>query len=104
MQDIIRWLFEIQGIFGHCPRVDAFYALGLMYCVQNPKGILEDDILPDGTLVKKGGLVTYVPYAQGRMKELWGKDADEFRPERWLKDGIFIPASPSKFPAFQVGF
>lgn len=70
---------------------------------QNPKGILEDDILPDGTLVKKGGLVTYVPYAQGRMKELWGKDADEFRPERWLKDGIFIPASPSKFPAFQAG-
>ncbi|KAL6660058.1 hypothetical protein ACP70R_002180 [Stipagrostis hirtigluma subsp. patula] len=29
---------------------------------QDPKGILEDDVLPDGTKVKAGGMVTYVPY------------------------------------------
>jgi cytochrome P450 len=69
---------------------------------QNPKGVLSDDILPDGTVVKKGGLVTYVPYAMGRMTDLWGPDAQEFRPERWLKDGVFVPASPYKFTAFQV--
>ena len=69
---------------------------------QDPKGILSDDILPDGTVVKKGGLVTYVPYSMGRMTDLWGPDAEEFRPERWLKDGVFVPASPYKFTAFQV--
>lgn len=72
--------------------------------MQDPKGILEDDVLPDGTVLKKGGLVTYVPYSSGRMTELWGADASEFRPERWLKDGVFIPVSPFKFNAFQVLF
>ena len=69
---------------------------------QDPKGILADDVLPDGTVLKKGGLVTYVPYSAGRMTELWGEDANEFRPERWLKEGVFIPVSPFKFSAFQV--
>jgi len=46
--------------------------------------------------------VTYVPYSSGRMTQLWGEDANEFRPERWLKDGVFIPVSPFKFNAFQV--
>jgi cytochrome P450 len=69
---------------------------------QDPKGILADDVLPDGTVLKKGGMVTYVPYSAGRMTELWGEDASEFRPERWLKDGVFIPVSPFKFNAFQV--
>ncbi|KAG0624873.1 hypothetical protein M758_2G010800 [Ceratodon purpureus] len=70
---------------------------------QDPKGILADDVLPDGTVLKKGGLVTYVPYSAGRMTELWGEDANEFRPERWLKEGVFIPVSPFKFSAFQGG-
>nr|GMD27523.1 cytochrome P450 704B1 [Ipomoea batatas] len=54
---------------------------------QDPKGILEDDVLPDGTRVKAGGMVTYVPYSMGRMEYNWGPDADSFKPERWLKDG-----------------
>jgi cytochrome P450 len=48
-------------------------------------------------------MVSYQPYAMGRMKFIWGDDAEEFRPERWLdKDGIFQPESPFKFTAFQV--
>lgn len=70
--------------------------------VQDPKGILADDVLPDGTVLKKGGLVSYVPYAQGRAKVIWGDDAESFRPERWIKDGVFIPLSPFRFSAFQV--
>lgn len=47
--------------------------------------------------------MAYLPYAMGRMKFLWGDDADIFRPERWLdKEGVFQPESPFKFTAFQV--
>ncbi|KAH7570074.1 hypothetical protein JRO89_XS05G0040700 [Xanthoceras sorbifolium] len=70
---------------------------------QDPKGILEDDVLPDGTKVKAGGMVTYVPYSMGRMEYNWGPDAASFKPERWLKDGFFQNESPFKFTAFQAG-
>ncbi len=61
-----------------------------------------DDILPDGYRLKKGDGVYYMAYAMGRMPYIWGEDAEEFRPERWLKDGIFQPESPFKFIAFHV--
>nr|AJD25236.1 cytochrome P450 CYP704B37 [Salvia miltiorrhiza] len=70
---------------------------------QDPKGVLEDDVLPAGTKVKAGGMVTYVPYSMGRMEYNWGSDAASFKPERWLKDGVFQNASPFKFTAFQAG-
>eukprot|EP01018_Ginkgo_biloba_P037646 Gb_34128 [translate_table: standard] len=70
---------------------------------QDPKGILEDDILPDGTKLKRGGMVTYVPYSMGRMEYIWGPDAAEFKPERWFKDGALQHVSPFKFTAFQAG-
>ncbi|KAL6567698.1 hypothetical protein OROGR_001366 [Orobanche gracilis] len=118
---------------------------------RDPKGISEDDVLPDGTKAKAGGmvtyravigpvrsgylsgplmfrvsigpgyyrtglgrfssilgpltaLVTYIPYSMGRMEYNRGPDAASFKPERWLKDGIFQNASPFKFTAFQVQF
>ncbi|CAN6249803.1 unnamed protein product [Urochloa humidicola] len=68
------------------------------------KSCLSDDTLPDGYAVKKGDIVNYQPYAMGRMDFLWGADAEEFRPDRWLDDdGIFVPESPFKFTAFQAG-
>ncbi|KAK1283283.1 hypothetical protein QJS10_CPB21g00591 [Acorus calamus] len=69
---------------------------------QDPKGILKDDVLPDGTQVKAGGMVTYVPYSMGRMEYLWGPDASAFKPERWFHDGNFQNVSPFKFTAFQA--
>lgn len=44
----------------------------------------------------------YMAYAMGRMQYLWGDDADEFKPERWLSNGVFQPESPFKFVAFHV--
>ncbi|KAG2380069.1 Cytochrome P450 704B1 Long-chain fatty acid omega-hydroxylase [Vigna angularis] len=70
---------------------------------RDPKGILEDDVLPDGTKVKAGGMVTYVPYSMGRMEYNWGSDAASFVPERWFKDGVLKNESPFKFTAFQAG-
>jgi cytochrome P450 len=62
-----------------------------------------DDTLPDGTVVAKGTRVTYHAYAMGRMESVWGPDCAEFRPERWLRDGRFVPESPYRYPVFQAG-
>jgi len=71
--------------------------------LQDAKCCLSDDTLPDGYAVRKGDMVNYQPYAMGRMDFLWGADAEEFRPERWLDDdGVFVQESPFKFTAFQV--
>ncbi|XP_062201104.1 cytochrome P450 704C1-like [Phragmites australis] len=68
------------------------------------KQCFSDDVLPDGSSVSKGDIVFYVPYAMGRMEYLWGKDAEVFRPERWLdQNGEFQQESPFKFAAFQAG-
>ncbi|XP_071719840.1 cytochrome P450 94A1-like [Rutidosis leptorrhynchoides] len=68
-----------------------------------------DDVLPDGTVVKKGMVVTYHPYAMGRVEKFWGKDWKDFRPERWLeKDETtekvkFMARDPYTYPVFQAG-
>lgn len=64
----------------------------------------DDDILPDGTFVTKGTRVTYHQYAMGRMDRIWGPNCNEFKPERWLKNGVFVPENLYKYPVFQAGF
>ncbi|XP_020571395.1 cytochrome P450 94B1-like [Phalaenopsis equestris] len=65
------------------------------------KHAVTDDILPDGTLIRKGDRVTYFPYGMGRMEAIWGEDWREYRPERWM--GELLRVSPYKFPVFQAG-
>ncbi|XP_056170234.1 cytochrome P450 94A1-like [Syzygium oleosum] len=74
------------------------------------KDAVNDDVLEDGTVVKKGTTVTYHPYAMGRLEQLWGKDWPEFRPERWLRaaeDGgekwVFVNRDAFSYPVFQAG-
>ncbi|XP_044492340.1 cytochrome P450 704C1-like isoform X2 [Mangifera indica] len=62
-----------------------------------------DDVLPDGYRVKKGDGIYYTAYAMARMPYIWGDDAGEFRPERWLQNGIFQPQSHFKFVSFHGG-
>eukprot|EP01018_Ginkgo_biloba_P005210 Gb_08147 [translate_table: standard] len=63
----------------------------------------EDDVLPDGTKLMKGTKLVYFSYCMGRMKNIWGDDCLEFRPERWLRDGVFVNESEFKFPVFNAG-
>lgn len=68
----------------------------------------EDDVWPDGTVVKKGSLVTYHPYAMGRVEKIWGSDWAEFKPERWLERDeagkrSFVGRDPYTYPVFQAG-
>ncbi|KAJ3292531.1 Protein kinase alk2 [Rhizoclosmatium sp. JEL0117] len=67
----------------------------------NMKQANEDVTLPDGTFVPKGCTVAWSPYAMGRTAAIWGDDAKEFKPERWLK--MEKLPSPFDYPAFQAG-
>ncbi|KAF5588400.1 pisatin demethylase cytochrome P450 monooxygenase [Fusarium pseudocircinatum] len=40
-----------------------------------------------GTFVPKGTMVILCPWAINRAHELWGSDADDFNPERWMAPG-----------------
>ena len=43
---------------------------------------------PDGTgkvFVPEGTQVNYTVYVLHRRKDIWGEDADEFRPEGWAE-------------------
>ncbi|KAK4542610.1 hypothetical protein LTR36_006658 [Oleoguttula mirabilis] len=40
-----------------------------------------------GQHIPKGSHVVFSPWAINRSKKLWGPDAEDFKPERWLSDG-----------------
>lgn len=88
-----------------CSMLDCYGKLPLNWfrLPQDGKLCFSDDTFPDGLSVRKGDQVAYQPYVMGRLKWLWGDDAEEFRPERWLnEDGVFQQESSFKFTAFQV--
>ncbi|KAG0021387.1 hypothetical protein BGZ80_002502 [Entomortierella chlamydospora] len=57
---------------------------------RNFKMVVDDDVLPGGTRVYKGDVVGISSWCLGRNKNVWGEDAEQFVPERWL-----VPSSPS---------
>ena len=64
------------------------------------KYAVDDDVLPDGTFIPAGSAVAWLPLAMGRDKTIWGDDAMEFKPERFLN--IKEP-SMYKYPVFNAG-
>ncbi|KAJ5717048.1 hypothetical protein N7488_002694 [Penicillium malachiteum] len=65
---------------------------------RNDRQAVRDTVLPLGggkdglspIFVPKGTLVVYNLYAMHRRKDIYGPDADDFRPERW-EDGKLMP-------------
>lgn len=76
----------------NCSSLTELLALRLYpVVVQSTRMALNDTVLPrgggeDGTspiLVKKGWSVVYNPFALHRRTDVYGEDAEEFKPERW---------------------
>ncbi|KAI4325887.1 hypothetical protein MLD38_031251 [Melastoma candidum] len=62
------------------------------------------DILPSGHQVDASTKILFEVYSMGRMKSIWGDDASEFRPERWISEKGTIKHEPSyKFLSFNAG-
>jgi len=67
---------------------------------QNMKICVQDDVLPGGYKVYKGEKIAWSTWAMGRDTGIWGPDALEFKPERWLTGE---KPSSSKFVSFHLG-
>ncbi|KAI8889502.1 cytochrome P450 [Backusella circina FSU 941] len=70
----------------------------------NQKYAIEDDVWPDGTIVKAGTYVSWSSYSQGRSTKVWGHNARDFYPERWINEkGELVRVSQGQWPVFHVG-
>ncbi|KAJ3268957.1 Protein kinase alk2 [Terramyces sp. JEL0728] len=63
------------------------------------KSAINDDILPNGTKIPKGAIVSWLPYAMGRSSNIW-ESPEEFKPERWLSGKH---PTQYEFPSFNCG-
>ncbi|KAL0737674.1 hypothetical protein Bca4012_013884 [Brassica carinata] len=65
---------------------------------------VKEDVLPSGHKVDANSKIIIPLYALGRMKAVWGEDASEFKPERWISNTGSLRHEPSfKFLAFNAG-
>lgn len=58
------------------------------------------DILPDGTKIPAGVGIEYCIYTMGRKEDIWGEDAMQFKPERFMSEQ---EPSTFKYPVFNAG-
>ncbi|KAI8895326.1 cytochrome P450 [Globomyces pollinis-pini] len=62
------------------------------------KTAVEDDLLPNGTVIQKGVTVMWSAYAMGQNENIW-QNAKKFHPERWIENSY----SQYQYPAFNAG-
>ncbi len=68
---------------------------------KNVKEAVVDEVLPDGTIVPKGSVVAWSPYVMGRSSAIWGFNAREFYPERWIDNSKVYTSF--EYPVFHAG-
>lgn len=66
---------------------------------------IHDTVFPDGTFVPKGTNVGMCHYGAARRPEVWGPDATEFKPERFIDpySGKLLQTPSAKCNAFSGG-
>lgn len=64
-----------------------------------------DTMLSDGTPIKEGTRILLAIYASARQTSVWGPDAAEFKPERWIdpETNSILTVSPFKSINFAAG-
>ncbi|KAG2307496.1 hypothetical protein Bca4012_083483 [Brassica carinata] len=68
------------------------------------KSPIKSDVLPSGHKVDANSIIIIPIYVLGRMRSVWGDDALEFKPERWISETGGLRHEPSfKFLAFNSG-
>ncbi|ESQ53202.1 hypothetical protein EUTSA_v10026828mg [Eutrema salsugineum] len=68
------------------------------------KSPTKTDVLPSGHKVDANSKILFCLYSLGRMKSVWGEDALEFKPERWISESGKPVHEPSyKFLSFNAG-
>ncbi|CAH2060253.1 unnamed protein product [Thlaspi arvense] len=68
------------------------------------KSSIKSDVLPSGHKIDANATIMVFLYAMGRMKAIWGEDAMEFKPERWVLETGGLRHEPShKFFSFNAG-
>ncbi|RLN31317.1 hypothetical protein BBI17_002268 [Phytophthora kernoviae] len=64
----------------------------------------QDTVFPNGTSIRKGTDTTMLYHASALLPSVWGPDATEFKPERFLDENDkLIDLPPFKFIAFSAG-
>jgi cytochrome P450 len=66
---------------------------------------LQDTVLDGDVIIRKGQTVGISVYAMARNPRVWGPDAAEFKPERWIdtKTGELLTFPATKFFTFSAG-
>ncbi|KAG0331604.1 Protein kinase alk2 [Podila horticola] len=100
---LVREVDDVLG--GSIPTYETFknlkFAEACFYEVpRNLRYCVKEDILPDGTKVYAGEWVAWSSYVMGRSESVWGPDAKEFRPSRWINS---VKPSLGKFNSFGLG-
>ncbi|RPA86872.1 cytochrome P450 [Ascobolus immersus RN42] len=78
--DELSQLTYVNAVFKETLRLAAAVPVAIQRIVDMPGFEIDGKFVPGGTLV---GINSYVC---ARQKSLYGEDAEEFRPERWLED------------------
>jgi cytochrome P450 len=106
----------------YCPYMNAVISEALRLHPPVPLEIHENVAdeaiaLPDGTAVYPGEKVVWSPWVMSRSTRIWGEDAEEYRPERWLAPAYWDPEAKGQplpkdhaarktafeFPVFHAG-